>query len=56
MFSCVLGAIEIVVTVCSVKAESEYYVCFKTSKTATEICQLMKQAYGDNTVFHTWVF
>jgi hypothetical protein len=42
--------------ICIVAAKSEYYICFKTSKTAPETYQLRKQAYDDNTVFHTWVF
>jgi hypothetical protein len=30
--------------------------CFKTGKTATETFQLMKQAYDDGALSHTWVF
>jgi hypothetical protein len=30
--------------------------CFKRGKTATETFQLIKQAYGDNSLSRTWVF
>jgi hypothetical protein len=30
--------------------------CFKMGRTATETFQLIKQAYGENAISHTWVF
>jgi hypothetical protein len=30
--------------------------CFKMGRTAIETFQLIKQAYGENAVSHTWVF
>jgi hypothetical protein len=43
-------------TVHSDGAKSERKFCFKTSKTAAETFQLIKQAYGDNAISGTWVF